>query len=310
MSPLAALWRWQTARRLRTPPRYTAPVPVICIGNLNVGGTGKTPVVQDLVTGLAEKGLRPVVLSRGYGGQIAGPVAVVPADHTARDVGDEPLLLAQFTPVWVARDRAMGARAVVEAGAGDVIVLDDGFQNPTLAKDLSVLVVDAERGFGNGRVMPAGPLREPVAAGLSRAAALVTMGPASPGRQLAQSLGPQAPPHLSGELAPLQTGLSLAGAPVIAFAGIGRPERFFASLRDQGADLIATHPLADHAPLADAFLRRVIQDARARGARVMTTEKDAMRLPDWARREVQVLPVRVQWHGQNLMEFCATALGL
>ncbi|MEM6464986.1 MAG: tetraacyldisaccharide 4'-kinase [Pseudomonadota bacterium] len=310
LSPLAALWRWETARRLSRPAQYQAPCPVICIGNLTVGGTGKTPVVQDLMAGLIQNGRRPVVLSRGHGGASVGPLAVDTATHQAKDVGDEPLLLAQFGPVWVARNRSEGARTIVSADAGDIILMDDGFQSPSLAKDLAVVVVDAKAGFGNGRIVPSGPLREPVASGLVRADAVVTMGEPEHGEALVAGLDIAPKHHLGASLRPLQTGLSLAGMPVIAFAGIGRPEKFFASLRDQGAKVLATHPLADHAVLSETFLRRVVRDARLQGAQVVTTEKDAMRLPDWARLEIQVLPVRIAWHGQTLTEFCVQRLGL
>uniref|UniRef100_UPI0035B37169 tetraacyldisaccharide 4'-kinase n=1 Tax=Paenirhodobacter enshiensis TaxID=1105367 RepID=UPI0035B37169 len=294
LAPLGRVYAAMTAARLRRTGLHTA-VPVICIGNLNAGGTGKTPTAIALIALLQARGVRPQIVSRGHGGTLTGPVQVDTAWHDAAAVGDEPLLLARSTgvPVWVARDRAEGAVAAIASGA-EAIVLDDGFQNPALVKTLSIVVVDAARGFGNGRCLPAGPLREPVRAGLARADLLLSIGTPAAQEAFARQWGHAiAIPHLRGALVPAEDE-NWQGRRVLAFAGIGHPEKFFDTLRGLGAEVVATAPLGDHQPLTRQWLEA--QDLRALDlkAELVTTEKDAMRLPpDWAGR-IRVLPVRLQ----------------
>lgn len=295
LGPAAWLYAAATARRVARKADIRPEVPVICVGNLTAGGAGKTPTVIALVTELQRRSLSPIVVTRGYGGSERGPLRVDPRRMRAAQVGDEPLLLAAFCPVVVARDRARGARCALAQGA-DAIVLDDGFQNPAVARDLNLLVVDAAAGFGNGRVIPAGPLREPLAAGLVRADAIVLIG--SPGaRGGFRRAWPQCAgrPQLDAELRPLPTGMPWRGLRVVAFAGIGRPEKFFGTLRELGADIVQAIPLGDHQRFGPALVTRLEREARETGAQLVTTEKDAARLPAELRPKVLTLPVRLDW---------------
>lgn len=292
LEPFSRLYAAATARRLRR-PGWRAPVPVICVGNVVAGGAGKTPVALDLLARLPGAH----ALLRGYGGREKGPLRVDPARHSHEDVGDEALLLAARAPTWVARDRAAGARAATEAGA-TAIVMDDGFQNPALDKDLSLVVVDGGYGFGNGRVIPAGPLREPLGAALHRADAVVVMGADSAG--VTQRL-PRHLPCLRADLVPGPTAEALKGRRVVAFAGIGRPAKFFTTLRRLGAEVVATHPFADHYPYAPADIQPILDEAFQLGALPVTTAKDAVRLPPDQRQQVDVLTVSVVWHDDDAL---------
>jgi tetraacyldisaccharide 4'-kinase len=275
LAPLATVYAAIAAWRLARPGRRPG-IPVVCIGNLTVGGAGKTPTALTVARMLARAGERPVFLSRGYGGALAGPLVVDPARHRAREVGDEPLLLARTAPTIVARDRIKGAGI---AGGASVIVMDDGFHNPSLAKDFSVLVVDARRGIGNGCVIPAGPLRAPLDAQLARAHALVVVGNAARGWAVAEMARDCDIPVLRASLrADTAFIAGLAGRRVLAFAGIGDPQKFFATLVEAGVALAATRSFADHHRYTRLEAATLCEEADRDGLALVTTEKDLARL--------------------------------
>lgn len=282
LSPLGTLYAAAVRYKARHTTPYRVRVPVICVGNISSGGTGKTPIAIAVADAVIARGRNPFFLTRGYGGKLKGPV-VVTRSHKAADVGDEPLLLSRKAATVVARDRAAGADLAVERGA-DVIIMDDGHQNFTLEKDLSLVVVDGPTGFGNGHVLPAGPLREPIAEGLARANAVIIAGdgnpplPAFQGTVLRAHIGPAATE-------------SWRGLRVLAFAGIGRPEKFFRSLTELGVDLVENRSFSDHHVYTSGELENLKAAARSAKAKLVTTEKDLVRLSEADREDIAVLPV-------------------
>jgi tetraacyldisaccharide 4'-kinase len=287
LAPFSVLGAVLTARRVAR-PGWRAPVPVVCCGNVTVGGAGKTTLVLDLAHRLAGRGVH--ILLRGYGGSSRGVHQVAP-DDPASLVGDEALLLVQAAPTWIGADRAASAKAAIEAGA-KILLLDDGLQNPTLEKTASILVIDGRTGFGNGRVLPAGPLREPVADAASRCQAAVLIGP-----DLAQvsTCLPRWLPVLRADLVQDPSIAALAGRLVVAFAGIASPEKFFAPLRQAGAILAVARAFPDHHVYTARELDALVRDARDRQAILVTTPKDAVRLPPAIRSQVTIVGVSLAW---------------
>ena len=290
LAPVSPLVAAATARRVAR-AGWRAPVPVLCVGNVTIGGAGKTSVALDLVARLRDAGCAAHVLLRGYGGAARGVHRVAPGDAAAL-VGDEALLLAAVAPTWVGADRAATARAAVAAGAA-ALVMDDGLQNPTLMKDLSLLVIDGGFGFGNRRVLPAGPLREPVAAAAARCRAAVLIGADT--HDALAALPPGLPVLRARLVADPADAAALRGRRVLAFAGIARPEKFFASLEEAGAAVVARESFPDHHPFAAAELRRLFDRAARLEAVAVTTAKDAVRLPPGARARVMVLGITLAW---------------
>lgn len=294
LKPLSWIWAAATARRMVRATPVDPGVPVISVGNLTVGGSGKTPVAREVLRLLRAANIDAHALSRGYGGSLQGPVRVDPALHTAAEVGDEPLMLALDSPAWIARDRIDGARAAVEAGA-QALVLDDAHQNPALKKALSLVVVDGEtRGdewpFGDGSVFPSGPMREPLKAGLARADAVVVLLPAD---------APDADPELIETfgavpvfVARLEPAAPPPPGPLVAFAGIAKPWKVERSLIAAGADIKDFAPFPDHAAFREQDLRFLADRADQFGAKLITTEKDWSRLPPEWRARVVSWPVK------------------
>ncbi len=285
LSPLAALYAAGGRHFAAKAKPYRAHARVICVGNLTAGGTGKTPVAIAIGRMLTAKGCKVYFLTRGYGGQTTGQVVVDTNLHNAGAVGDEALLLARVAPTIVSRDRIQGAEIADSLGA-DVIVMDDGHQNFDLVKDVSLVVVDAETGFGNGRVIPAGPLREPIEQGLARTDAIVLVGSGNP------KIPPHQIPVINAHIMPADPD-ALRGKMLFAFAGIGRPEKFFATLKTMGAKIAGTKAFADHHMFSAEELSELRTTANAKNAMLVTTEKDWVRLAASERQDILTVPIHI-----------------
>lgn len=295
LTPFSWVYAAVVMLRYRLTPVQKIPVPVICVGNVVSGGAGKTPVVMALVRMVMGFGRTPHIVLRGYGGNQKGPLRVDADQHGYAEVGDEALLLARTAPTWIASDRVAGARAAVSAGA-DVVFLDDGFQNPHLHKDFSFVVVDAHTGFGNGCVLPAGPLREPLACALHRASAVIVIG---------DGLSDSTQKKITGNVvikAAVQSDAKsekFRGRKAVAFAGIGRPEKFRKTLESLGVEVVSWRSFADHKPYSAAEIWRMIDVANDQQALLLTTAKDYLRLPPDLRQYAEVVAISVAWEDEQ-----------
>jgi len=297
LAPLGTVYGAMTAARARRSADWVAPVPVVCVGNVVAGGAGKTQVVLDLAERLTALGYKPHILLRGYGGTITGPHLVDPKSDDATRVGDEALLAAAASSVWVGADRVASAKRAVEAGA-EILIMDDGLQNPGLAKTLSFIVIDGTYGIGNGRCIPAGPLREPLADALARSDAVIRIGNGD------VALDTGALPIFEASTVPSPSAPQLSGVKVVAFAGIGQPEKFFKTLERVGADVIARHAFDDHRTYTVKDIEIISDEASRAGARLLTTTKDFVRIPATARAKIEAYPVVLEWKdADTLMTF-------
>lgn len=299
--PIGRLYSLATRLRIALVKPRKISRPVICIGNLTAGGTGKTPVAVSVAKLLQTQGKNPFFVSRGYGGELKG-VLVNNSLHTAAEVGDEPLLLSRQAPVIVNPDRYQGAVKALKSGA-ELIIMDDGFQNPGLKKDLSFLVFDGGFGIGNGFPVPAGPLREDFRQGLKRADAVIILG------EDKQDLYRRIPdlPVFHGKVIPEAVELSNKNA--IAFAGIGRPEKFYQSMRDSGFNLVETIDFPDHHQYSEDELNRLIAKGKKSGAKIFTTSKDFVKIPHYLQKHFQVLEISIKWEEpEKLLRFILSKL--
>jgi tetraacyldisaccharide 4'-kinase len=273
---------------------FDAGIPVLCVGNYHVGGAGKTPMVLALTNLLRDLGETPIVLSRGYGGRLGGPIMVDPARHEAAEIGDEPLMLARTVPVVVARDRINGV-AMAKSRNASVILMDDGFQSPAIAKDASLIVIDSDRGLGNGKIFPAGPLRAPLSTQIARSDALIVIGDGSAAGAVAAVVAAQGRMVLSAHLRPDEAAVaSLRGKRVLAFAGIGDPDRFFRTLRSCGIEVVAERAFPDHHAFSEDEIAALTAEATREALTAVTTEKDMVRLKPRAAKHVVPFAVTLE----------------
>ena len=298
--PVSYIWRFGHYAQQKVLNTKETEIPVICVGNLTVGGSGKTPVVITLCRFLSGIGKSTSILTRGFGGKEKGPIFVSTNLHQSLDVGDEPLMMAHSLDVCVSRNRPLGANHILDKKKYDCIVMDDGLQNPTLKKDLNIAVFDGKFGIGNGFLLPAGPMRQKLEVGIQNIDLVIFNGKDETG------LGQKIPPHIpifTGELQPDEEIVEkMKNRRVYGFAGIGNPSRFFKTLNDIGADLVGEAHFADHHPYTDADLTQLYEEAIQSGAELVTTQKDWMRLPtDW-RDRVLTVPVRIHFSADDTIK--------
>ena len=311
LSPIASIYYAIHCSRIAKIEPVAVSKRVICVGNATVGGAGKTPTVIALAKILQEQGISPHVISRGYGGAITTPTQVNPDEHLAADVGDEPLLIARHAPCWVARRRQLAAEMAIIRGSADAIIMDDGLQNPTLHKDFTLMVVDGGFGFGNGKMLPAGPLREPLGVALVKSDAVLIIGEDTTGVTAALNSENCELPILRATIQPDESALAtLKDKLVIAFAGIARPAKFYDTLKQAGATIISTHDFADHHQFTASELSKLQSEVTTKNATLITTEKDHVRLPDSIKSEVLTLPISLRFDDKSMKIISASINGL
>jgi len=306
LAPAGWVYGLASAIRQDRADPWQAPIPVICIGNLVAGGQGKTPAALSIGKALKAAGKEVHFLSRGYGGSLEGPLQVEPNHHTASEVGDEPLLLAETAPAWISVDRQAGIEAAYTRGA-EIIVMDDGFQNPLVKKDLSIIVIDGETGFGNGRLIPAGPLREGVTVGLARAQAVVIIGEdrfnlKDALSDIAKGFAHNPIETFAARLKPDANALTYKDKKVFAFAGIGRPKKFFNTVLEIECDLVGAKTFEDHHPYTEKEISSLLETAKKGGAILVTTAKDHVRLPAPQKKDVAILSVTLDWTDASALD--------
>lgn len=298
--PASLVFRLLTFLRNITTSKYYARIPIICVGNVTVGGAGKTPVVLAIAELLRTSGLNVAIASRGYKGEITNPTLVDKNKHTVNSVGDEPLMLARIAPTYIAAQRDLAIQMAENNGA-NVVIMDDGLQNQSVEKNISLLVIDGKFGIGNGLILPAGPLREGLAHRITKCDAIILVGKDEKNILKHPALnGKSTPPILRAHLVP-SGNLPDKNKPYIAFAGIGNPEKFFSTLFENGYNAVEKLSFPDHYNYSDSDLNVIIHKAEAKSASIITTEKDEVRLPLFAKKKVQVLPVRIAWEDENLI---------
>ena len=302
---LPASWIYDIGRRINNSftKSEVLPVPVICVGNLTAGGAGKTPVALYIGQLLKEKNVRAFFLSRGYGGKLSGPVLVDTSTHNAHEVGDEPLMLAGTLPTIVSKDRLKGAHFAIKQGA-QTIVMDDGLQNNSIAKTVSLVIVNGTLGFGNGLLLPAGPLREPIAEGLSRTDASIVV------NGIGEITLPEAAQVFSASTQPIETD-SIKGKRVLAFCGIAYPQKFYSTLHNLGARVMDTHSFSDHHPYTRHEIERLKKQAKEKSGTLITTAKDLVRIPAELRDGIEVLNIALNFDdADSFSEFLFARAGL
>ena len=300
LSPIGHLYAWEVRRRLKNIKAYRSKIPVICVGNLVMGGVGKTPLAVSIAEYFKMNGMKPVFLTRGYGGGLSN-ILVDPEKHTSKDTGDEALILSRVAPTIVDADRARGAKTAEKIGA-QVIIMDDGFQNPQLIKDLSFVVFDGRYGFGNAKVFPAGPLREPLEDGLKRADAFIVVGKDKAGvkdwiEKRFKSL-PFMATHIEQDVSKIA---QLSGKKVFAFAGIGYPDKFFDMLKEYGCDVVETQAFSDHYPYTDEDMTDLMARADKQNAVLVTTAKDGVRIAPRFLPHIQIVEAYMVWDMPDTM---------